>query len=64
MAYLFAKANSYEYQRFEHLVIQGGIDKNPIQKLEEALNLDTDIISLNFTGHFNEDQQEGTGTLE
>lgn len=58
MAYLFAKANSYEYQRFEHLVIQGGMDKNPIKKLEEALNLDTDIISLNFTGHFNENQQD------
>ena len=57
-SYLFAKANSYEYQRFEHLVIQGGMDKNPIKKLEEALNLDTDIISLNFTGHFNENQQE------
>lgn len=58
MAYLLAKANSYEYQRFEHIVIQGGMDKNPINKLEEALNLDTDIISLNFTGHFNENQQD------
>ena len=57
-SYLFAKANSYEYQRFEHLVIQGGMDKDPMEKLEEALNLDTDIISLNFTGQFNENQQE------
>ncbi|MDM8515596.1 hypothetical protein QUF76_05300 [Desulfobacterales bacterium HSG16] len=57
-AYLFAKANSYEYQRFEHLVLQGGKDKEPIIKLEEALNLDTDIISLDFTGQFNENQQE------
>lgn len=57
-AYLFAKANSYEYQRVEHLVIQGGKDREPIIKLEEALNSDTDIISLDFTGQLDENQQE------
>ena len=57
-AYLFAKANSYEYQKVEHLVITGGKDKEPINELEEALNLDTDIISLAFTGQFTENQLE------
>ena len=57
-AYLFAKANSYEYQRVEHVVIQGGENKKPINKLEQVLNLDIDIISLDFSGQFTKKQIE------
>ncbi len=49
-AYLFAKANSYEYQRFEHRNLLGGEDKKPIHILEETLALDTDILSFEFAG--------------
>ena len=55
-AYLFAKANSYEYQRFEHLTLLGGKDKEPIKKLEEIMDLDTDIISLEFSGKWTDKQ--------
>ncbi|MBT3388160.1 MAG: hypothetical protein HN417_09525 [Desulfobacula sp.] len=57
-AYLFAKANSYEYQRVEQCIIQGGKDKNPISQLEEIIHSDTDIISLDFIGQFNKKQLE------
>ena len=55
-AYLFAKANSYEYQRFEHRNLLGGEDKEPIHILEETLALDTDILSLEFAGEWTEKQ--------
>lgn len=55
-AYLFAKANSYEYQRFEHLTLLGGKDKEPIIKFEEIMDLDTDILSLEFAGKWTEKQ--------
>ncbi|MGR3319331.1 MAG: hypothetical protein ACUZ8O_12755 [Candidatus Anammoxibacter sp.] len=55
-AYLFAKANSYEYQRFEHRNLLGGKDKEPIHTLEETLELDTDILSLEFAGKWTERQ--------
>ncbi|MGR3177510.1 MAG: hypothetical protein ACUZ8E_05600, partial [Candidatus Anammoxibacter sp.] len=55
-AYLFAKANSYEYQRFEHRNLWGGEDKEPINILEETLALDTDILSFEFAGKWTEKQ--------
>lgn len=55
-AYLFAKANSYEYQRFEHRNLLGGEDKEPINILEETLALDTDILSFEFAGKWTEKQ--------
>lgn len=55
-AYLFAKANSYEYQRFEHRNLSGGEDKKPIHILEETLALDTDILSFEFAGKWTEKQ--------
>ena len=57
-AYLFAKANSYEYQRFEHRTLLGGKDKEPIKKLEEILDLDTEIFSLEFAGKWTKRQLE------
>ncbi|MBA7569271.1 hypothetical protein ES708_11010 [subsurface metagenome] len=55
-SYLFAKANSYKYQRFEHRNLWGGKDKEPIHTLEEALALDTDIFSFEFAGKWTEKQ--------
>jgi len=55
-AYLFAKANSYEYQRFEHRNLWGGEDKEPIRILEEIMALDTDILSFEFAGKWTEKQ--------
>ena len=55
-AYLFAKANSYEYQRFEHRTLLGGKGKKPINTLEEMLDLDTEILSLGFEGKWTEGQ--------
>ncbi len=55
-AYLFAKANSYEYQRFEHRTLLGGKGKEPIHILEETLALNTDILSLEFAGKWTEKQ--------
>jgi hypothetical protein len=55
-AYLFAKANSYKYQRFEHRNLWGGEDKEPIRILEEIMALDTDIISFEFSGKWTEKQ--------
>lgn len=55
-AYLFAKANSYEYQRFEHRILSGGEDKEPINILEETLALNTDILSFEFAGKWTEKQ--------
>ncbi|MBU0465312.1 MAG: hypothetical protein KKE12_17215, partial [Proteobacteria bacterium] len=55
-AYLFAKANSYEYQRFEHRNLLGGEVKEPINILEGTLALDTDILSFEFAGKWTEKQ--------
>ncbi len=55
-AYLFAKANSYEYQRFEHRTLLGGEDKEPLHILEEIMDLDTEILSLEFAGKWTERQ--------
>ena len=53
---MFAKANSYEYQRFEHRNLWGGEDKEPIPILEEIMALDTDILSFEFVGKWTEKQ--------
>ncbi len=55
-AYLFAKANSYEYQRFDHRTLLGGKDKEPIKELEEVMGLDAEIFSLEFAGKWTERQ--------
>jgi len=55
-AYLFARANTYEFQRCSHYQLEGGNGKQPVEKLEEILSLDTDVISIEFTGIWNEHQ--------
>lgn len=57
-AYLFAKANTYEYQHYMHKVITGGIDAEPLQELEEFLSEDTDIYSVEFGGKWTPNQLE------
>ena len=55
-AYIFAKANTYEYQRYEHTVLTGGENQNPIGEIEKILTLDTDIFSLDFEGEWTNNQ--------
>lgn len=55
-AYLFAKANSYEYQQYNHYTLEGGPGKNPLEILEKYLQDDVDIISLEITGDWLEQQ--------
>jgi len=49
-AYLFAKANTYEYQRHRHAVIKGGAGEEPLAAIEEFLSETTDIYSIEFDG--------------
>jgi len=49
-AYLFAKANSYEYQRYRHITIKSEKGTQPLQELEKFLSEDTDIYSVEFSG--------------
>jgi hypothetical protein len=56
--YLFAKANTYEYQRYLHVILEGGANKQPLQKLEEILSQDTDIYSFEFAGEWTKEQLE------
>ena len=55
-AYIFAKANTYEYQRCEHRVITGGENYNPLHQIEEILVIDTDIFSFDLEGDWTDVQ--------
>ncbi len=57
-AYLFAKANSYEYQRYRHITIKGGKGIQPLQELEKVLSEDTDIFSIEFSGKWGKEHLE------
>lgn len=57
-AYLFAKANTYEYQRCKHTVILGGAGTEPLQAMEEFLSEDTDIYSVEFGSNWTPNQLE------
>ncbi len=58
-AYLFAKANMYEYQICKHFVLEGGEGKQPIISLREYfLQQDTDIYSIEFQGEWEKTQLE------
>lgn len=56
--YLFAKANTYEYQRFQHFELEGGTGKNPLEELALFLAQDTDIFSVEFLGAWETAQLE------
>ncbi len=49
-AYLFARANSYEHQRFSHTFITGGEGTSPLPEFLAFLEEDTDIFSIHFQG--------------
>lgn len=55
-ACIFAKANTYEYQRYEHTVITGGENKNPVGQIEQILTHNTDIFSFDFKGKLTDSQ--------
>jgi hypothetical protein len=55
-SYLFAKANSYEYQRCSHSVIEGGKGKSPLPNIFDALQKKTDIYSMQFQGKWEQEQ--------
>jgi hypothetical protein len=57
-AYLFAKANSYEYQRCKHIVVAGGIGLQPLVEIDVFLSEDTDIFSIEFSGKWERTQLE------
>lgn len=57
-AYLFAKANSYEYQRYCHSTIEGGIGQDPIYQLNDFLVQNYEIYSIEFKGKWNITQLE------
>lgn len=53
-AYLFAKANTYEYQRC--LSIQIGKDASALEQLQGVLNEDFDILSVEFSPDLSDEQ--------
>lgn len=55
-AYLFAKANTYEYQQCAHYQLEGGDGKQPIADLEAILSSNIDVISIEFTGKWTSHQ--------
>ena len=57
-AYLFAKANSYEYQRYRHIAIKGGKGTQPLLEMEKFLSEDTDIFSIEFSGKWENEHLE------
>lgn len=62
-AYLFAKANSYEYQRYSHVVIPGGENSSPLQEFLVNLNEETDIYSIQLEGDWTKDQLQSFDKL-
>ena len=56
--YLFAKANTYEFQECEHFSLTGGGDRNPAEQIAEILDSNADIISIEFVGEWNNTQIE------
>lgn len=55
-SYLFAKANSYEYQRVQHAELIGGENCTPIYEFEKLLAVDSDIFSFEFSGEWTDKQ--------
>lgn len=55
-AYLFAKANSYEYQKCSHFDLIGGKADTLIGQIEEILADKADIISIGFEGDWDTNQ--------
>ncbi|MBU0468455.1 MAG: hypothetical protein KJ736_05250, partial [Candidatus Omnitrophica bacterium] len=50
-AYLFAKANTYEFQSFKHFEIIDEQDFSPVLQLRKILKESFDILSIDFVGN-------------
>lgn len=61
--YLFGKANTYEYQECRHFILEGGYDKQPLTQLEGIFAEETDIISLEFSGEWEDIQLDALDKL-
>lgn len=61
--YLFAKANTYEFQTCEHFTLTGDEDRNPAQQIKAILNSDAEIISIEFAGAWGGTQLEALDKL-
>lgn len=56
-AYLQAKSNSYEYQTWDHKVIQGGNGKEPLNEILDFFSdKSIDIYSMEFVGNYTDEQ--------
>ncbi len=62
-AYLFAKANSYEYQRCQHIMVTGGPEAQPLAEIASFLTAETDIFSIEFAGSWEPGQLEALDKL-
>ena len=54
--YLFAKANTYEYQSCKHYSLTGGEGATPLEQLDEILTHRVDIFSLDFGDKWKKEQ--------
>jgi hypothetical protein len=55
-SYLFAKANTYKFQRCKHIDIEGGKKCEPLREFASFLAEDTDVFSIGFTGKWEHGQ--------
>jgi len=56
-AYLEAKSNTYEYQVWKHIAVQGGKQQSPLNEILNFFSNETiDIYSVDFVGDFNNEQ--------
>ncbi|MGI9277394.1 MAG: hypothetical protein ACR2PT_21420 [Endozoicomonas sp.] len=54
--YLFAKANTFDYQSYQHFQLDGGKNQSPIEKLDEVISSSTDIHSLDLGAQWTSEQ--------
>jgi len=57
-AYLFAKANSFQYQNYRHITIKGEKGTQPLTALEQFLSEETNIYSIEFSGKWEDEHLE------
>ena len=56
-AYLEAKSNTYEYQVWKHIAVQGGKQQSPLNEILNFFSNETiDIYSVDFVGDLNNEQ--------
>ncbi|MGI9278542.1 MAG: hypothetical protein ACR2PX_02805 [Endozoicomonas sp.] len=55
-SYLFAKANTFDFQSCEHFQLDGGKDQLPIEELDELLTNPANIFSIDFGAQWTYEQ--------